>query len=49
MSNFQIGQTNLCVACDITDENEFIKTMTIDQWKKRTDDFHKRPAIFLMF
>lgn len=43
------GQTRLCIACDITDEHEFIKTMTVDQWKKRTDDFHKRPAIFLMF
>lgn len=43
------GQTKLCIACDITDENEFIKTLTIDQWKKRSDDFHKRPTIFLLF
>ncbi|MNV74007.1 Ribosomal RNA small subunit methyltransferase I [compost metagenome] len=43
------GQTKLCIACDLTDEHEFIKTMTVEQWKKRTDDFHKRPAIFLMY
>ncbi|UIR58042.1 SAM-dependent methyltransferase [Sphingobacterium sp. SRCM116780] len=43
------GNTKLCVACDLTDEQEFIKTLTIDQWKKRTDDFHKRPAIFLLY
>ncbi len=43
------GKTKLCVACDLTDDAEFIKTLTIDQWKKRSDDFHKRPAIFLLY
>lgn len=40
--------TRLCVACDLTLETEFIKTMTIGEWKKQLPDLHKRPAIFLI-
>ena len=41
-------QTRLCIACDITTENEFIKTMTVAQWRKNKPDINKRPAIFLI-
>jgi 16S rRNA (cytidine1402-2'-O)-methyltransferase len=41
-------QTKLCVAADITDENEFIKTKTIAEWTKQAPDLHKRPTIFLL-
>lgn len=40
--------TQLCIAADLTSEKEFIKTMTIAEWKKNKVDMHKRPAIFLL-
>ena len=40
--------TLLCVAANITGENEFIATKTIQQWKKSVPDLHKIPAIFLI-
>ncbi|MFM6976533.1 MAG: SAM-dependent methyltransferase [Sphingobacteriaceae bacterium] len=41
--------TQICVACDITDENEFIQTKTVALWKKEMPELHKRPAIFLLY
>ncbi|WP_372945722.1 SAM-dependent methyltransferase [Muriicola sp.] len=41
--------TLLCIAAAITLEGEFIKTMTVDEWgKKSTPELHKKPAIFLL-
>lgn len=40
-------KTFLSIACDITTENEYIKTMSIQEWKKQQPEIHKRPAIFL--
>jgi 16S rRNA (cytidine1402-2'-O)-methyltransferase len=40
--------TLLCIAADITAPSEFIKTKTIQQWKKHKPELHKKPAIFLM-
>ena len=42
-------QTLLSIACDITTENEYIKTATIQEWKSQKPDIHKRPAIFLLY
>ena len=42
-------QTLLSIACDITTENEYIKTMTIREWKKQKPDIQKRPAIFSIY
>lgn len=42
-------QTKLSIACDITTENEYIKTLTIQEWKKEKPDIHKRPAIFIVY
>ena len=42
------NQTRLCVACDITLPTEYIKTKTVDEWKRTTIDLHKRPAIFII-
>ena len=39
----------LCVACDLTMENEFIASQTIAKWKKQSIDLNKRPAIFLLY
>lgn len=43
------AETLLSIACDITTENEFIKTMSVQEWKQQKPDIHKRPAIFLIY
>ncbi|SDR83333.1 SAM-dependent methyltransferase [Winogradskyella sediminis] len=40
--------TRVCVACDLTLPTEFIKTMPAKDWKHNKEDFHKRPAIFII-
>lgn len=40
--------TLLCVACDITLPTEFIKTKTVNLWKKEKADLHNRPCIFII-
>ncbi len=40
--------TKLCIAADITLPTEFIKTKSIQQWKKEKPELHKRPAIFII-
>jgi len=42
-------ETLLSIACDITTDNEYIKTYPIREWKKQTPDLHKRPAIFSIY
>lgn len=41
-------QTQLCIACDITLEHEYIYTCSIGEWKKLKPDINKRPAVFLI-
>ena len=41
-------QTKLCIACELTTANEFIKTAQLSDWKKNKTDFNKKPAIFLI-
>jgi len=40
--------THICIACDITLPSEFIKTLTVNDWKKNKVDLHKRPCIFII-
>ena len=40
--------TKLCIACDITLENEYIRTKTIANWVDSLPNLHKRPTIFLI-
>ncbi len=48
LQNLQ-NQTKLCIACDISLSTEYIKTKTIEAWKKcKKPDLHKRPCIFLI-
>lgn len=42
-------QTRLCIACNITGEDEFIQTKTVGEWKKHVPDLHKKPTIFLLY
>ncbi|HKC34877.1 MAG TPA: SAM-dependent methyltransferase [Chitinophagaceae bacterium] len=41
--------TKICIAVDLTSEQEFIKTRSVNDWKKDKPDIHKRPAIFLLY
>lgn len=41
-------ETKLCVGCDITLPTEFIKTQSIQNWKKAKIALHKRPAVFII-
>ena len=42
-------KTKLCIAIDITSENEFILTKTIKDWKKATTpDLKNKPCVFLL-
>ncbi len=47
LSNCQ-AHTKLCIACEITLETEFIKTLPISEWKKQKPDIQKRPTIFVL-
>lgn len=40
--------TKLCVACDLTLPSEYIKTLSIKDWKYENPDIQKRPAIFIL-
>lgn len=40
--------TQLCIAAELTSDNEFIKTKTIIDWKKEPIDLHKKLVIFLL-
>jgi 16S rRNA (cytidine1402-2'-O)-methyltransferase len=42
------GETMLCIACDITLSSEFIRTATVNEWKKIKVDLHKRPTLFIL-
>lgn len=40
--------TSVCVAANITMDDEFILTQSIKEWAQKKTDFHKKPAIFLL-
>ena len=43
-------ETKLCIASDITLEQEFIVSREIQEWKKKKlPDLHKRPTIFILY
>ena len=42
------SSTLLCIAANITGENELIATKSVAEWKKNVPDLHKQPAIFLI-
>ncbi len=40
--------TKLCIACNITQDNEFIQTKRVSDWKQaEMPDLQKKPALFL--
>jgi 16S rRNA (cytidine1402-2'-O)-methyltransferase len=40
--------TQLCIAYELTQAEEFVKTMNVELWKKTKINFHKKPAIFII-
>ena len=48
ITKFLHKNTRLCLACDLTLPTQTIKTQTVEQWKRNTEDYHKRPAIFII-
>jgi len=41
--------TLLCLASDITGNQEFIRTQTILEWRSTKPDIHKKPTVFLIY
>lgn len=41
------GQTELCIALDITGQKEFISTQSVDAWRLKSIELPKSPAVFL--
>ncbi|PLK45874.1 SAM-dependent methyltransferase [Emticicia sp. TH156] len=42
------AETLLCIAANITAEDELIRTLPVKEWKKQKPDLHKKPTIFLI-
>lgn len=42
-------QTKLCIAANLTCDNEFVRTHTIKEWKGKIPDVSKIPCIFLLY
>ncbi len=42
------GDTKLCIAADILQPNQLIRTASVREWKGHAPDIHKRPAIFIL-
>lgn len=42
-------QTLLCIASNLTAETEFVKTLSVGQWRQERIDLHKKPTIFLLY
>jgi 16S rRNA (cytidine1402-2'-O)-methyltransferase len=42
------GTTMICVASELTSNQEFIKTKRVQQWKMALPSLHKKTAIFLL-
>ena len=42
-------QTRLCIAANITCEEEYIVTQTLKEWKGHVPDLSKQPCIFLIY
>lgn len=42
-------QTRLCIAANLTCEDEYIKTRTVKEWAGKVPDLSKIPCIFLLY
>ena len=46
---FLSEETLLCIACNVTANDEFIATKSIAEWKKSKPDLNKKPSVFLIY
>jgi len=44
-----LPETRLCIAANLTTEDEMIRTTTVKKWKKEPPAIHKQPAVFLIY
>ena len=42
------GSTSLCIAANLTSQNEMISTKPVSEWKKKLPDLNKQPVIYCM-
>ncbi len=42
------ASTKICIAAELTGSNEYVKTKTVEEWRKEKNSFHKKPVIFLL-
>ncbi|QJW88986.1 SAM-dependent methyltransferase [Spirosoma taeanense] len=42
------GNTRLCVACNLTAPDAFVRTLTVREWKTQVPDLRKKPTVFLL-
>lgn len=42
------GKTRLCIAVNLTGQDEMVKTKSITEWKNSKPELHKKPTIFLI-
>jgi len=40
--------TRICIAANVTTDDEFIRTMSVQQWRKQNFTIGKRPCVFLL-
>jgi len=40
--------TRLCVACNLTAPDAFVRTLTVREWKAQVPDLRKKPTVFLL-
>lgn len=43
------AESKLCIACNVTGKDEYIRTDTIKNWNAKKPDLHKKPTIFLLY
>lgn len=42
------SNTRLCVACNLTASDAFVRTLSIREWKSQVPDLRKKPTVFLL-
>lgn len=42
------AHTRLCVACNLTAPDAFVRTLTVREWKSQKPDLRKKPTVFLL-
>ena len=48
LTKFCNPTTLLCLACNISSENEFIRTLSIQLWQNQKPEIDKQPCVFLL-